>query len=373
MTKAQLKSSSSPLPIQHGTDKTAAQLVAEQHNAGIPPGPKQSSAPVHLETVTRLDSGEAAEYFLEAATAVANDAKRMICAGVVCYFISRHFSQATVKPELGLVDTTLLGKLINGGAGKGMSTLKAWITTSRRIYLRMTNPTGAKQLQEKYYAGIVNDVRTAKSVEAATEIVQRWLCKQVIAGGDGKEYNAGDSIDLMQRWADYVPQVQAADKPRAKELNSAGAAIARNIETMIEKVNASPREVAETVVNNIAASRSGALDLINAARARIADNIAALEKDCYDGFVGVVAKDRARAHKILDDMTTYLASADKVASEAPLKPDPKPSPTATAENTDAAAKANTAHVETSSEHTIKLSELSDQPTKPASKAKKRAA
>lgn len=370
MKKAALKTSTT----LSSSEKTPAQLVAEQHNAGIPPGPKAAAPMTHIETVTRLESEKAAEYFLDAAVAVANDAKRMICAGVVCFFIGRHFSQATPKPELGTVDTFLLGKLINGGANKGMSTLKAWITTSRRIYLRMTNPTGAKQMQEKFYAGIVNDIRTAKSVEAAVDTVQKWLCKQTIGAGDGKEYNAGDSIDLMQRWADYVPAVTKQDTPRAKELNTAGASVARAIETMIEKANASPAEVASTVINNVAASRASPLDLVNAALARVDSNIKSIEALLIQQFTMLVSKDRDAARKTLSDMTAYLASADKAASEKPLAAPPAPSATATPENTALAAASNTAQSQAASLGAQPApTEASDQPSKPAKAKGKRAA
>lgn len=358
MTKAALKNSTT----LSTSEKTPAQLVQEQAKAGIPPGPKDT--PLQLDHVTKLDSNAALDLYSNTAIKVANNAKEMICAGVVCYMIGRHFARG-MKPTLGQVRALLYGRLTTTSANKGMSTLDKWITVSQDIYLRMTSP------DEKNYGGVVNDIRTAPTVEHAADVCYRYLSKQTIAGGDGKEYSATDSIDLMKAWSVWTPDSKPKEKTRGEQQNTAGKTISRAIEDMVDNTKATSEEVAKIVINNVAAGKASPLDLVNAALARVDENIKSIEALLIQRFSMLVSKDREAARKTLADMTAYLASADKAASEAPLKPDPKASPTATAENTAAAAKANTAHVETSSEHNIKLSELSDQPTKPA-KAKAKA-
>lgn len=362
MTKAALKSSSAPLPVQHGTDKTAAQLVVEQAKAGIAPGPKDT--PLQLDHMTKLDSAAALDLYSNTAIKVANNAKEMICAGVVCYMIGRHFARG-MKPTLGQVRALLVGRLTTTSANKGMGTLQNWITVSQDIYLRMTSP------DEKNYGGVVNDIRTAQSVEHAADVCYRYLSKQVIAGGDGKEYSATDSIDLMKAWSVWTPNSKPKEKTRGEQQNTAGKTISRAIEDMVDNTKATSEEVAKIVINNVAAGKASPLDLVNAALARVGENVKQIEALCLQQFTILVSKDREQARKTLADMTAYLASADKAASEAPLKPDPKASPTATDDNTELAAASNTAAKIISD---LKPTEASDQPSKPASKAKgKRAA
>jgi len=328
VTKTALKTSTT----LSASEKTPAQLVTEQHNAGVKPGPKET--PLQLDHVTKLESEDAIKAFVDTATRVANDAKQMICAGVVCYLIGRHFARG-MKPQLSQVKALLLGRL-SVNANKSMSTLYGWIAVSQDIYTRMVSP------DEKNYGGVINDIRVAKDVQSAAEIVFKHLSKQMIAAGDGKEYPATDSIDLMKAWSVYTPDSKPKEKTRADQQNAAGKTISRAIEDVVDNTKATSEEVAKLVVNNMASSKVKALDLVNASLARMEDSIQSIEALCIQQFARLCGKDREAARKILADMTAYLASADKAAAEAPLKPVAAPSPTATPENTALAKASNTA-------------------------------
>lgn len=305
--------------------------------AAVPARSTETTTKVpEVHTTTKLDSGEVGQYYQTCAVACANNAMRMIMAGSVIYFMSRLFSQAQKKPDFGTVDNALNARLTTSHPDKGMSTLKNWITLSRRLYVKLTN-------DEKLFAGIVNDVRTAPTPVAAVDAINKYLSTQRRTGSDGKEYAANASLDLLDGWVmENVTQRNVKVRTVTERVSSAAKSATNVLAKVMTEHKAPSIDIAKAAVENMTTTAKVIpLDLAQAAIARIGSNIIALEATITQSFSRLLMDNKfEEAQSIIDKLIQRLADQRKNAAQNAGAG----TVTATPENTAAAEKANTAQV-----------------------------